>query len=116
MDTSIPIKDAEEMQYNTDENDDNIDELYHDIELKTTAVELENLHEELEEEKKKSATLEEEKNQVIAQLNAILEEKSQLESHILALYNTALLEMKRKDKEIKELQQTIINASTKANP
>jgi hypothetical protein len=82
----------------------NGDTLYGDLEEAGASAELEHVKMLLEQKDKDIAQRDKQIADLIAQINSILDEKVTLEKNIAALYNTAILEVKRKDREIAELR------------
>ncbi len=78
------------------------DSLYGDIHTAVKDAEIERLHRELFEKEKENAILREELEQIRSQLNLIVHEKEILETNFMTLYNTAVREIKRKDRELTE--------------
>jgi hypothetical protein len=84
--------------------EDGDDLLYGDLSSKGLEVELEQAAAALGAEQKKSKALAEENGQLKEQLVAVLKDSKQLEENIMAVYNTALREIQRKDRELAELR------------
>ncbi len=78
-------------------------ELYGDLEAHSE--ELENTKDELKKELLKNVELKNQLNDAEIQIAKLVEEKSQLEINIVKVFNTAMLEIQRKDKRINELQE-----------
>lgn len=78
-------------------------ELYGDLEAHSE--ELENTKDELKKELLKNVELKNQLNDAEIQIAKLVEEKSQLETNIVKVFNTAMLEIQRKDKRINELQE-----------
>jgi CII-binding regulator of phage lambda lysogenization HflD len=81
-------------------NIDDEDSLYGDIHEAVKDAQIEQLHRELFEKEKENAALREEIDQIRLQLNHIVKEKDILEANFMTLYNTAIREMRRKDREL----------------
>ena len=77
-------------------------ELYGDLELHSE--EFENVKEELKKELEKNVELKNQLNDAEIQIARLIEEKSQLEKNMVKIFNTAMLEIQRKDKRINELE------------
>ena len=77
-------------------------ELYGDLELHSE--EFENVKEELKKELEKNVELKNQLNDAEIQIAKLIEEKSQLEKNMVKVFNTAMLEIQRKDKRINELE------------
>jgi hypothetical protein len=88
-------------------NDDLQDDLYGDLEDAGLQVEVQKLKHSLSEEQKKSKLVRDENAQLKEQMNCLVVDSKQLEKNIMAVYNTALREVKRKDKEILKLRQEV---------
>ena len=80
------------------------DDLYGDIELAAKDAEIEQLRTKLEEEKINSQKLAAEVLQLKEQINVLLQDRTQIEINMLAVYNTAKNELKRKDVELTNLK------------
>jgi hypothetical protein len=80
------------------------DLLYGDIESSGKDVEIQRLQELLEVEKKKNETLSTEVSQLQGQIQVLVADRVQLERNMMTFYNTAKLELKRKDAEIADLR------------
>ena len=80
--------------------------LYEDLDNRECKVELEKLREVVNnyevENKNLNATL----NELNDQLKLVLQDRNQLEANMVALYNTAIREIQRKDREIEELRNS----------
>ena len=91
---------------------DDEDDLYGDLIVAGKDAEIERLSKELFEKEKENCGLKDEVDQLRQQLAAIMEEKQIVENNLMAIYNTALRELKRKDKELAELRKASISSST----
>jgi cell division protein FtsB len=80
------------------------DLLYGDIESAGKDVEIQRLQEQLEAEKKRNEALTTEVGQLQGQIQALVADRAQLETNMLTFYNTAKLELKRKDAEIADMR------------
>lgn len=80
------------------------DLLYGDIESTGKDVEIQRLQEQLEAEKKRNEALTTEVGQLQGQIQALVADRAQLETNMLTFYNTAKLELKRKDAEIADMR------------
>jgi predicted RNase H-like nuclease (RuvC/YqgF family) len=86
-----------------DEDDDDI--LYGDLEDTGRSADFEKLSKKVVDLTKKNEQLQAELNETKQQLNVLLEEKAIVEKNMMVLYNTALREIDRKDKQIAQLQR-----------
>jgi hypothetical protein len=84
--------------------EDGDDLLYGDLSSKGLEVELELAAAALGAEQKKSKALVEENGQLKEQLLAVIKDSKQLEDNIMTVYNTALREIQRKDRELADLR------------
>lgn len=84
------------------------DDLYGDIDNATKDAEIRQLKEDLLAEKKRNQSLTEEMEQLRAQTIILNKDKSQLEVNIKSVFDTALREIKRKDRDIADLQAQLI--------
>ncbi len=78
-------------------------DLYGDLEEKGQISELQEMTEKYEAEKAANELLKKENANLIVQLEELMREKKVLESNISCLYETAVIEIGRKDKEIASL-------------
>ena len=78
-------------------------DLYGDLEIKGQAAELNEIKEKYELEISKNQELIKENKSLKSQIEVIRDEKCNLERNISILYETALVELNRKDKQIAEL-------------
>ena len=85
--------------------DDGRDDLYGDLEDAGLQVEIQKLKQALLENEKQKKVLTDENAQLKEQISCLVVDSKQLEKNIMAVYNTASREMKRKDKEITDLRQ-----------
>ena len=83
------------------------DLLYGDIDDAGKTLEIQNLKEALDLEKKRNETLSQEVGQLKDQINLLIEDRKQLEMNIVSLYNTAKREVKRKDDIITDLHKQL---------
>lgn len=81
------------------------DDLYGDLNNLAQNSEIQRLNEELGTKDKVISNLQSEIQQMKVQMNMLLEEKLTLEKNMVALYNTAIRELKRKDRELSELKE-----------
>lgn len=86
------------------EADDDNDLLYGDLESSGKDAETKRLMDMLSSELKKNEQYTVEISALKDQIQCLVADKVQLESNIVAIYNTALREMKRKDAEIVQLR------------
>lgn len=91
---------------------DNEDDLYGDLIVAGKDAEIERLSKELFEKEKENCSLKDEIDQLRQQLASIIEEKQTVENNLMAIYNTALRELKRKDKELAELRKASVTSSS----
>lgn len=80
------------------------DLLYGDIESAGKDIEIEKLQSSLEIERKKNDALSSEVAQLQDQIKALVNDRTQLESNMMTIFNTAKLELQRKETEIVELR------------
>lgn len=78
--------------------------LYDDLEDIAQAVDAEKLQKKCNELEKKNKILNEESIEMRQQIQLLNKEKETLENNIVAVYNTALKELARKDREIADLK------------
>jgi hypothetical protein len=86
------------------------DELYGDLVTAAKSVEDLKTAELLKDKDNKIQTLSEEVTQLRSQLIIVVNERQQLETNIVTLYNTAVAEMKRKDTEISDLRKLYLSS------
>ena len=89
------------------------EDLYSDLVKSGTQEEIHNLTAELEDLKLKLSTSQREIHELKYQLHLILEEKKVLENNVSVIYNTAVREVDRKDKELERLNRLIISLRKK---
>ena len=87
-------------------SDNEEDDLYGDLILAGKDAEIERLNKELFEKERENNALKEEIEQLRLQLATIAEEKLVVENNLMAIYNTGMREIKRKEKEIAELRKS----------
>jgi FtsZ-binding cell division protein ZapB len=87
------------------------DLLYGDIESAGKDIEIQLLQELLEAEKKKNEALTVEVSQLQGQVKVLVADRTQLETNMMTFYNTAKLELKRKDSEIADLRGSSRNCA-----
>ncbi len=78
--------------------------LYGDLEATGRDAEMQRLRDMVESEQKKYAQQSQDVQALKDQISILVVEKTQLEKNIVAVYNTALREIKRKDLEITALR------------
>ena len=88
------------------------DLLYGDIEDAGKDLEIAKLQQQLELEKKRSDALALEVNQLQEQVKVLVADRTQLETNMMSLFNTAKLELRRKDNELATLRGTLLGASS----
>ena len=88
------------------------DELYGDLESTGVAAQNQYLKDQIDIAKKKLSEYLSEIDELKTQLSHLLTEKDQVEKNMVSLYNTAVVEIGRKDKEIAEMRATIISMQT----
>jgi len=80
------------------------DLLYGDLDETAKSAEVFKLREAFSKEKRKNELLMDECNQLRTQINCLVEDRKQLETNMVSMYNTAMLELKRKDRDISDLR------------
>lgn len=80
--------------------------LYGDIELAAKDVEISQLKGVIEKLTTEKETLRNEMNQLKAHLASLMNEKEIMEKNIVTIFNTAIREIKRKEKEIATLRSS----------
>ncbi len=85
--------------------DDLDDDLYGDLNNLAQNSEIQRLNEELTMKDTVISNLQSEIQQMKVQMNLLLEEKLTVEKNMVTLYNTAIRELKRKDRELSELKE-----------
>ena len=88
------------------------DLLYGDIEDAGKDLEIAKLQQQLELEKKRSDALALEVNQLQEQVKVLVADRTQFETNMMSLFNTAKLELKRKDNELATLRGTLLGTSS----
>jgi predicted RNase H-like nuclease (RuvC/YqgF family) len=96
---------------NTAREDEEEDLLYGDLEDAARSAEFEKLTRKVEELTKRNNQLQTELNETKQQLQVLVEEKAIVENNMMVLYNTALREIDRKDKQIAQLQRAGVLAA-----
>jgi chromosome segregation ATPase len=91
--------------------DDN-DLLYGDLEKAGKSAEFLKIRQSLLEEKSKNSSLREECDMLRSQINALVNDRKQLETNMVSLFNTAMAEIKRKEREIGELRARLSSLTT----
>lgn len=86
-------------------DDFNDDGMYGDIDEINKEIEYNALTKDLDEANRKNEVLMKEITEMKEQLETIVKEKERLEQNIVAVYETAVLEIARKDKQINELTE-----------
>lgn len=89
-----------------DDNQEEVDDLYGDLEDHGKDTEIESLKQQLEDSGKKLMDANKEIDQLREQIVLLVKEKQVLENNMVKVYNTALTEIKRKDREIMELRKS----------
>lgn len=84
-------------------------DIYHDLEEISQSVDIQNLRDRLDTSEKKNLQLQNELEEMKQQMEQLLEDKKILETNIVSVYSTAMREMVRKDREISELNATIVS-------
>jgi len=88
-----------------DEDEENFDiELYGDLDDNAKLFKIAELEKLLRDEIKKNEILTKEKTDLQKQINELVMEKAIVERNLVQLYDTALVELSRKEKEIENLQ------------
>lgn len=90
------------------EEEEGEDLLYGDIADAALQDQVEKLQTQLIEEQKEKKALRDENAQLKEQMQALLKDSKQLEVNIMAIYNTALREIKRKDTGLQELRAELL--------
>lgn len=90
-----------------DENDGEDDLLYGDLEIQGKSAELLHLRNELQKERALTTQLRDECEALKTQVNCLVQDRTQLEMNMVSMYNTAILELKRKDRDIATLNSEI---------
>lgn len=85
------------------------DSLYGDIDVIGDSVEVEHLRHELKDARIIIAAKDKEIADLIAQNKYLYDGRAALEKNLVSLYNTALSEIKRKDREIAELRNSLLS-------
>lgn len=85
------------------------EDLYGDIESSGKDEEIRQLQEQLACEKQKNVEFTSEITQLKQQITILVEERAQLETNMMALYNTAKREIQRKDQSIAEAREQLVN-------
>jgi CII-binding regulator of phage lambda lysogenization HflD len=85
----------------------NDDDLYGDIDLLSRNIKIDQLEKTIEDKDKSVSALQTELDQVKSQFTLMITEKQTLEKNMVALYNTAVRELQRKDHEIAELREQL---------
>lgn len=89
------------------ERDDDDDDLYGDIEILARSAAEEHFKKRLQKSLQQNKALEAELKDYKEQIKSLNLEKAQLEQNMIALYNTAVSEIARKDKQIVDLRAEI---------
>jgi hypothetical protein len=87
--------------------------LYGDLEQSGRAEDIYRLKAELVQHQKRETSLQTELSEVKTQLIAVIEDKRILEKNISTIFNTATMEMTRKDREIDELRLQVLDLKEK---
>jgi predicted RNase H-like nuclease (RuvC/YqgF family) len=87
--------------------DENQDDLYGDIDLLSQNIKIDQLEKTIDDRDSSISTLQAELHQVKSQFTLLITEKQTLEKNMVALYNTAVRELQRKDREIAELREQL---------
>lgn len=87
---------------------EDMDPLYADLELAAKQVDLENMQIKLDAAQAENAQLRAEIDQLRSQMTALVEDKAVLEKNAVIVYNTAMREIARKDREIKDLRAQVV--------
>jgi predicted ATP-dependent protease len=92
---------------------DSSDLLYGDLDALSSSNELEKLRKDAADYAAKVVSLETELKEVQEHNVAVMADKVNLEKNIVSLYNTAMAEIARKDRELTELKALVDKASFK---
>lgn len=83
------------------------EDLYGDIDLLSKNIQIDQLNRQIEEKDAIIKSQEMEMEQVKSQFTTLINERKALEMNMLAIYNTAVRELQRKDREINELKERL---------
>ena len=83
------------------------DDLYGDLDYHSKNAEIESLNKQLSESEQNLSESRKEIEQLRSKICVLVEEKRTVENNIVSVYNTALREIKRKDRELAELRKTL---------
>ncbi len=83
------------------------EDLYGDIDLLSKSIQIDQLNRQLEEKDAVIKAQETELELVKSQFISLITEKKTLEKNMIAIYNTAIRELQRKDREILELKERL---------
>jgi hypothetical protein len=97
-----------------DEEEGDDDDLYGDIETLARSAEAEQFKKRLQKSLKQNKVLEAELKDYKEQIRLLNMEKAQVEQNLMSLYNTAVSEIARKDKQIIDLRADVKKASLSA--
>ena len=91
---------------------DDDDDLYGDIESLAKSAQAEHLQQQLKKSQQHIKSLESELREYKEQVKVLNIEKSQIEQNMMCLYDTAVTEIARKDKQIVELRAEVLSYKT----
>ena len=91
------------------------DDLYGDIETLARSAEAEQFKKRLQKSLQQNKVLEAELKDFKEQIRLLNMEKAQVEQNMICLYNTAVSEVARKDKQISELRADLLRSSHPAS-
>jgi uncharacterized protein (DUF3084 family) len=89
------------------DDNENDDELYGDLAVLTRNIEIEKLSALLAEKDQTIANLQAEMEQLKTHFLTLYNEKKTMEKNTVSIYNTALRELQRKDKELNEMKEQL---------
>jgi archaellum component FlaC len=99
--TSSPVSKSRKLSSSLDQDND---DLYGDLEDIGLSNELARVQAQLDGSQKRAADLETELEELKRQLDSVLADNKRLEENCCVIYNTAMRELGRKDKEIERLK------------
>jgi uncharacterized coiled-coil protein SlyX len=89
------------------EDNENDNELYGDLAVLTRNIEIEKLSSLVAEKDQTIANLQSELEQLKTHFLTVYNEKKTMEKNTVSIYNTALRELQRKDKELNEMKEQL---------
>ena len=103
--TSVIVDSSSSSLLLADEEYEN--ELYDDINDSVISAQNQQLKDLLDTARNKNSSILAESLELKNQISALLQEKNQVERNMVSLYNTAMTEISRKDREILDLRQKL---------